>query len=206
MRRILMTNSQDLRVLRTRNAIKQAFSELIEEKGFEFTSVKDITTRAMINRGTFYAHYQDKFELMEKCQQEIIDGLGNIANFNIIDTMNKLNSKQETSIHYVVSLFQYLEKNKLFLKALLGPNGDLSFQTKTRNIMSKKILGDDYSIFNENQFLVPGEYLVSYMSSAHIGIVQRWLLGDTKETAEEMAKIITTLTINGPLFAAGLKK
>ncbi len=52
-------NQTDLRVLRTRKTIKEAFVELMEEKGFDAITVKDITTRAGINRGTFYAHYQD---------------------------------------------------------------------------------------------------------------------------------------------------
>ncbi|SFC91967.1 transcriptional regulator, TetR family [Bacillus sp. OV322] len=39
--------------------------ELIEENGLDVLTVKDITMRAKINRGTFYAHYQDKYECEE---------------------------------------------------------------------------------------------------------------------------------------------
>ncbi|GAJ16341.1 unnamed protein product, partial [marine sediment metagenome] len=66
--------NMDLRVIRTKNSIRNALVELIEEKGFETITVKDITTKAKINRGTFYAHYQDKFDLMTKCQEEIMQG------------------------------------------------------------------------------------------------------------------------------------
>ena len=51
----------DLRIKRTQKSIKNAFYELIEEKGFDHISVKDITERAMISRNTFYLHYNDKF-------------------------------------------------------------------------------------------------------------------------------------------------
>lgn len=68
-----MRNSNpDLRVIRTKESIRHALVELINEKGFEAIKVKDITTRAKINRGTFYAHYQDKFDLMNKCEEEIM--------------------------------------------------------------------------------------------------------------------------------------
>ena len=70
----------DLRVIRTRDAIRNALVDLIEEKGFEAITVKDITDTAKINRGTFYAHYQDKFDLMTKCQEEIMQEMSNIAN------------------------------------------------------------------------------------------------------------------------------
>lgn len=69
----------DLRVMRTREAIRNALVDLIEEKGFESTSVKDITSKAKINRSTFYAHYQDKFDLMNTWLDEVILQMYNIA-------------------------------------------------------------------------------------------------------------------------------
>ncbi|MGL3600309.1 TetR/AcrR family transcriptional regulator, partial [Veillonella sp. ZSJB6] len=57
---------EDLRITRTKQLIKSAFLELIDEHGFEAVTVKAITERAGINRGTFYSHYVDKFDLMEK--------------------------------------------------------------------------------------------------------------------------------------------
>ncbi|GAB4555439.1 MAG: TetR/AcrR family transcriptional regulator [Anaerolineales bacterium] len=56
----------DPRVKRTRALIQQAFSELLAEKGFASLTVQDITERAEINRATFYAHYPDKFALLEE--------------------------------------------------------------------------------------------------------------------------------------------
>ncbi|MCA1899704.1 MAG: TetR/AcrR family transcriptional regulator [Chloroflexi bacterium] len=56
----------DPRVKRTRSLIRQAFSELLAEKGFGALSVQDIAERAEINRATFYAHYPDKFALLKE--------------------------------------------------------------------------------------------------------------------------------------------
>jgi AcrR family transcriptional regulator len=55
----------DPRVLRTRGLIEDAFRELLSEKSLQSMTVSDITTRATINRATFYSHFQDKFELFE---------------------------------------------------------------------------------------------------------------------------------------------
>ncbi|WP_054712415.1 TetR/AcrR family transcriptional regulator [Bacillus sp. JCM 19041] len=200
-----MKKSTDLRITRTREAIRTALAELIEEKGFELITVKNLTTRAQINRGTFYAHYQDKYDLLHTCQEEIINGLAEVASPNIAHVMNHLDKDSQKIIPYVTNVFQYLHKHKLFLKALLGPNGDLSFQSKLRSVMYNKIYGNENSILNENHFLVPSEYLIAYISSAHIGVIQQWLLENEQKTPAEMAKILTTMTINGPLFAAGLK-
>jgi AcrR family transcriptional regulator len=59
------TEVLDPRVRRTRHGIEQAFLELIAQKGFQAISVQDITERAGINRATFYAHFPDKFALLQ---------------------------------------------------------------------------------------------------------------------------------------------
>ena len=55
----------DPRVKRTRRLILGAFSDLLAEKGFESISVQDVTDKAEINRATFYAHFEDKYKLLD---------------------------------------------------------------------------------------------------------------------------------------------
>lgn len=55
----------DPRVKRTRQMIEQAFDELVKEKGFQNLSVQDVAERAGINRATFYAHFADKYALLD---------------------------------------------------------------------------------------------------------------------------------------------
>ncbi len=55
----------DPRVKRTRNLIFRAFGELLAEKGFQAITVQDIAYRAEINRATFYAHFPDKYALLQ---------------------------------------------------------------------------------------------------------------------------------------------
>ena len=58
-------NHQDPRVRRTRQLIEQAFDELLAEKNFDSITVQDVTERAQINRATFYAHFEDKYALLD---------------------------------------------------------------------------------------------------------------------------------------------
>ena len=55
----------DPRVKRTRNLILGAFDSLLAEKGFESISVQDVTDKADVNRATFYAHFTDKYALLD---------------------------------------------------------------------------------------------------------------------------------------------
>ena len=55
----------DPRVKRTRGLILQSFESLLAEKTFEAISVQDVTDKAQINRATFYAHFPDKYALLD---------------------------------------------------------------------------------------------------------------------------------------------
>ena len=63
-------NPSDPRVKRTRKLIEQAFFELLAEKSFHQISVQDIAERATVNRATFYAHFEDKYELFDQMVHE----------------------------------------------------------------------------------------------------------------------------------------
>ncbi|TRZ39211.1 TetR/AcrR family transcriptional regulator (plasmid) [Niallia circulans] len=62
---------KDLRYIRTRKSIMDAFMMISEKKDFKDITVKDITTEAMINRATFYYHFVDKYDLLEKVLSEV---------------------------------------------------------------------------------------------------------------------------------------
>ena len=56
---------EDPRIVRTRQLIVRAFQELLGEKEFEALTIQEIADRATINRVTFYAHFEDKYVLLE---------------------------------------------------------------------------------------------------------------------------------------------
>jgi AcrR family transcriptional regulator len=60
----------DPRVRRTRQLLQQAFLELFQEKSFAAISVQDIAERATVNRATFYAHFEDKYDLLDSIIRE----------------------------------------------------------------------------------------------------------------------------------------
>lgn len=72
------TKTIDIRKVRTRNSIIDAFMKLIQKKRFESIKISDITNEAMINRATFYYYFSDKYELFEIVTRENL--LKNIRN------------------------------------------------------------------------------------------------------------------------------
>ncbi len=149
----------------------------------------------------------DKEEL--QVEDEMMVEMSQIAKQNfpsVIEALEK-NSPIATPIPLTVSIFEYLNKNSDFMRAVLGPKGDLSFQTRLKDFMWKTMFGNEpNALIKEEKLLVPAQYLTSYVASAHIGVIQQWLESGMKESPHEMARILSTITVNGPFFAAGLKK
>ena len=92
----------DPRVIRTRKLIMDAFIELSGKKEFKDITVKDITTEALINRATFYYHFEDIYDLLEKVLSEVL--LVNL-NYDIYQN-DELNEEVFVSIFKAITNFQ----------------------------------------------------------------------------------------------------
>ena len=60
----------DARVRYTCKVIQDAFLDVLKEKPISRITVKEVCDKAEINRGTFYKHYQDCYDLLDKIEEE----------------------------------------------------------------------------------------------------------------------------------------
>ncbi|USL34149.1 TetR/AcrR family transcriptional regulator [Priestia megaterium] len=201
-----MGNSKtDRRIIRTKRFIRDALTELMEEKGFEGVTVRDLTKKADINRGTFYLHYQDKYDLLKKSENEVIQEIQEFikkANPNEIVSANL----QEQPLPFIIALFEYIQENARFMQVMLGPKGNPGFYLKIKEVMKTNMLEKLKLIDNKISPLVPLEYLMSYVTSAHLGVIQHWLEQDMKQSPREMALTLASMTFLGPAYIAGIKR
>ncbi|MEE6132831.1 TetR/AcrR family transcriptional regulator [Priestia sp. GS2] len=201
----MSVQSVDRRIIRTKRRIREALAQLIEEKGFETITIRDLTERADINRGTFYLHYRDKFDLLEQCEYEIFQEIEDVAKGVNLEDLKNFNEKQKPLV-YTVKLLEYIKDNATFMKAVLGPNGKVVFQIKLKEYIKLNVGKVFLKETKEENMKVPKEYLVSYLVSAHLGVIQEWLEKGLKEEPKEIALYIATISFMGPFEAGGFKK
>ncbi|MFO1446113.1 TetR/AcrR family transcriptional regulator [Bacillus sp. Bva_UNVM-123] len=196
----------DRRILRTRRMIMDAFTQLLEEKGFEAITVSDLTEKADINRGTFYQHYKDKYDLLEQSENEIFDGLEKI----VINFWNNANYDSQKVIKIddllplTIKLYEFMGENFIFMKVILGPNGNPSFQNRLKEVIKKNLLHRFSHLLKEENMMVPSDYLLAYVSSAHLGLIQHWLECGMDRPPEEVARILSQTVILGPVKVSGI--
>lgn len=195
-------HSVDRRIARTRLAIRDALVALIKGKGFDALTVKDIVDRANINRGTFYLHYNDKLDLLEQTETEILQDLQHIflqANSIHVEDFNGTDQLQGL----VVTLLEYVKERAELMHAILGLQGDYSFITRVRRLMEQNLKLGALSGLKTENFSVPQEYLIAYLLHAHLGVLQSWLVSGCKESPQEMVRILFRLSFDGPIRATG---
>ncbi|WHY12111.1 TetR-like C-terminal domain-containing protein [Peribacillus frigoritolerans] len=172
----------DRRIVRTQEAIKKAFLELMSEKNFDSMTIQDISDRANINRATVYLHYLDKFDLLDKIIEEHINNMVNLCE-----------SEAEMEwIESTVHCMEYLERNFLFFSTMLASEGAPYFRSRLvqHNIEEFK---KDVDITEGKNFGQSEDVVVEFVANAYVGVVEWWLKNGMPYPPEEMAEKVGDL-------------
>jgi AcrR family transcriptional regulator len=113
---------KNLRLRRTQKLLREALISLIEERGFDALTVREITERAMISRAAFYRNYQDKYSLVEQIFEEAMSTLQN--------AVGGMMSEHPSEVW--VKFFEHIAEYERLYRALLGRKGSPWFEMKMR--------------------------------------------------------------------------
>ncbi|MER2064647.1 MAG: TetR family transcriptional regulator [Alkalibacterium sp.] len=170
----MMQAKIDPRVLRTRKLITEAFIKLSQTRPFADISVKDISTEAMINRATFYSHFLDKYDLLEKVVEEKLH-------------LNLGCDKQKASLtieETIQTVFLALTHFKSSVSTISGQEEketiDAIIKLELVNIFSRKLSDLDASL---NPDL--NQKLARWLTATVRSMSQDWADSDHSETPEE---------------------
>ena len=193
----------DRRQRKTRKAIFDACVSLIEEKDFQKITVNEIVERADINRGTFYLHFEDKYEMMKSFENEMIEKIEEVL-VNNIPNEEQFNEQFLKSRYYtLVQLLNcYVENNDL-LQLLLKSGHNASFQAKLReklhHVFTTKVFPNlklDYE--------VPSDLFVILFTSLSLSLAEYANQSNKPIDIEQLAKMFFNILIHGPAKTLGL--
>lgn len=179
----------------TKEKIQRSFLQLLQEKHFINITVRDITTHAKINRGTFYLHYQDKYDLLTQIEDCLLKGLETHLQQLDSDSILSEAKKGRKPIH-AVEMYRYIQQNVSLFTILLGDHNLTHFQKRFKQFLIHHFIekmGKNKDIFQ--QMAIPKEYLSSFAVSAFLGLIQQWLDNNLSESPEEMADMFINIIL-----------
>ena len=180
----------DLRVVKTKSLIKGAFIELVEEKGFDNVSVKDICLKAQINRNTFYLHYFDKIDLLTKIANEVFLEQENTINFVGGDL--SINSKEKIK-QGLLNLFNILYKEIEFYRVILLDSNMSGYINKFENDLKKRYISRLNLDYEANKIEL--DYIFYGIS----GVIKNWIIKDYS-TIDELSEKICNIMLSNDII------
>lgn len=174
---------------KTKRLIQTSFMHIIESKSFESITVGDITRTAHINRGTFYLHYKDKFDLLDQIEQQLFEHLGNHID-ELQSRYSSMHTFEKRQEEIAITLFRSIEMHVPILKILISDHGRAGFHIRFRDALSEKVR---FNLENNQDFQakmkVPIEYFLSFITSAFLGLIEQWVRNGLDKTSEEMTTL-----------------
>jgi AcrR family transcriptional regulator len=116
-RGVILKEKTDLRIVKTKKILFNSLLNLMKIKNFEKIKISDICEESLVNRSTFYAHYDDKYELLIDLFEERKLSLLKVFE----DNENKAFSK-EYLMELLSILIDHIEENKEIYSAILANN------------------------------------------------------------------------------------
>lgn len=183
-------------MISTKEAIQNAFIELLIHQEYTKISVSSITKTAGINRGTFYLHYKDKDEVLETIQERLFQELEQCVLQTEIPFSLDLSRSKELQ-YYMEQLFSYIEEYDHVFKILLLDENGISFSTNMNQMISEWLI--DGFLPHPMMKLkeeIPKKILAKVAASTIVSFITEWLYLENREPASKMAGYYLRIVMN----------
>ncbi len=181
-------SKSDRRIRKTRFLIRQTFIHLLmKKKNLKDITVSELTEIADINRGTFYLHYIDLYDLFEQVEKEIIE--------NFIGIIGKYrNNRPSPLLPVLLETSRYIETNSEIFISILRTN-ETTFLNQIIEICRPQNKMEWETLF-PNVKEEYCEYYYSFIASGCISLLLRWFDNGMTESPEHMAALAENMIAN----------
>lgn len=178
----------DLRVVKTKKLLYTTLMELMKEKPFEEIKVSDICNRALVNRSTFYSHYQDKYDLFSEFVKDIKNSLAMELSKN-----KKFNNVRDYYIEMISIFIDHIEDNRDIYRSIIVNNKNSITMDIVYEVMNEDINKHIREFGIGNNKNVPIEIITRFYLGAVFNVGIEFLNDGYKYNKEEIIKYISLL-------------
>jgi AcrR family transcriptional regulator len=190
--------AEDRRAARTRRLIKEALADLMHAQRYENITVQDIIDRADIGRSTFYAHYQDKDELVTQFFEEMMESITREA---------KPGADAGNVALPIADLFRHLKDQASTNAVWLGTRGREFLFTVGQKYWRRRLERELKARIPVNRTpAVPTTLVAQMMIGAATSLLHWWMNNKMPYSPEEMEAMFNRLMMPGIRIVCGLDR
>ena len=184
---MILTGKEDLRVVKTIEAIKSAFEELICEKEYEKITVRELCDRARINKKTFYHYYPALDDLLAELQFEISSAyIEKIKHYKLPDEIKKVNR----------AFFEFsCSQGKVFEKITCSTGSYSYIRQKMINRVTAETWEKSASFRKLDPFTQ--SVLLEHVNFINVNIYCKWIADGKRVPIEKLIALSDHLTCSG---------
>ena len=182
-----MNTNNNIRYRNTEAAIEKAFLELLEVKGIRQITVQELCNIVKINRSTFYAHYQDIYDLLNKTEDKLNSELNKKFQHLYHNNPNK------DFIYYIKIFLEFAAKNKAFYKNFVNSQESFPIKKGFDELMNNLVIPyyKSQGIHSKDEIM----YRFVFMQAGFTTVLKHWLNSNCKDSYEKVANIILSCII-----------
>jgi AcrR family transcriptional regulator len=187
-----MAKAKDRRVQRTNQLLRGALFSLIQEKGFEALSVQEIIDRANVGRATFYAHFDNKEDLLLSG----FDGLRSSLRERQREALSSTASSNERVFAFTHDLLVHVYEHRHLFRAMAGKRSGAVVQNMIRKLVIDLVRDDMKAIIaRSDAHSATTEANVEFIASGLFGMLMWWLGSKHRLSVEEFNTLFRRFAI-----------
>ena len=184
---VILKGDEDLRVIKTIEAIKKSFDELICEMEYEKITVKELCDRARINKKTFYHYYPTLDDLLCELQYEISSAyIDKIKDFKLPEEIKKVNR----------AFFEFSCAQGLVFEKITCSTGSYGY---IRQQMINRVTAETWgksAAFRKLDGFLQG-VILEHVNFINVNIYRHWCADGKRIPVEKLIELSNTLTCDG---------
>lgn len=184
----MKTQKTDRRSERTRQLLSDALIKLMVEKQYDLITVQDVIDKANVGRSTFYAHYQDKEDLLTSNFERVLA---------LLDPHVDQGDAATARLLHVEGLFQHVKDHHHLYKALMWGQGIELIFKKGQTYLSRNIEQQIVLLAPQHDLSVPLPILSNYLAGTLLTLLKWWLDNNMPYTPQRMDEIFQQLVMPG---------
>lgn len=184
--------SMDKRCIKTDKAIREAFAQLLAEKQLSQITVKELSEKALINRNTFYAHYESVYSLMDSIENEMVSDL-----MNVIDTMEEKEPVEHSEdAKWVFEwITQKIYTDYDYYRYLIQSTSQGHLLEKIKNATKSRLLDVLQKKYYLNREI--SDYMVEFCTAGMLAVYQCWFKSEHKYSPKRISTLIANAAFEG---------